>query len=169
MPDLKSKAQADRSLSKVIDNIAHCVIASLFYFELDSIPERSNGEYIGTGCILCSLRYNNSAFRVLLDRLSSNNARFYLNNCPVPGIVGDPSSFGRDGNFRKRLELKVINKFMISLKQDESEPCNISGSPFSIDKLVLAQGLNASFGRVDHRKRKRLSDDDVPARKRRKI
>ncbi|KAI9767636.1 MAG: hypothetical protein M1840_005507 [Geoglossum simile] len=169
MPDLKSKAQADRSLSKVIDNIARCVIASLFYFELDSIPERSNGEYIGSGCILCSLQYNNPAFRVLLDRLSSNNARFYLNDCPIPGIVGDSSSFSRDGNFCKRLELKVINKFIISLKQDESEPCNISGSPFSIDKLALAQGLNASFGRADHRKRKRLSDSDISVRKRRRV
>ncbi|KAI9767708.1 MAG: hypothetical protein M1839_004369 [Geoglossum umbratile] len=169
MPELKSKAGTDRSLSKVIDNIARCVIASLFYFELDSVPERSNGEYIGTGCILCSLRYNNPAFRVLLDRLSSNNARFYLNDCLISGIVGDYSSFGRDGNFRKRLELKATNKFMISLKQDESEPCNISGSPFSIDRLVLAQGLNASFGRANHRKRKRLSDSDVPARKKQRI
>ncbi|KAI9772432.1 MAG: hypothetical protein M1840_000635 [Geoglossum simile] len=169
MPKLKSKVQTDRSLSKIIDNIARCVIASLFYFELDSIPERSNGEYIGTGYILCSLRYNNPAFRVLLDRLSSSNARFYLNGYLVPGIVGDPSSIGRDGNFRKWLELRVINKFTISLKQDESEPCNISGSPFLIDKLVLAQGLNAFFGRADHRKRKMLSDSNVPARKRQRI
>ncbi|KAI9772425.1 MAG: hypothetical protein M1840_000628 [Geoglossum simile] len=169
MPGLKLKAQADRSLSKVIDNIARCVIASLFYFELDSIPEKSNGEHIGTGRILCSLRYNNSAFKVLLDRLSSNNVRFYLNDCPIPGIVGDSSSFSRDGTFRKRLELKVTSKFMISLKQDETEPCNISGSPFSIDKLALAQGLNVPFGRADHRKRKRLSDGDISAKKRQRI
>jgi hypothetical protein len=38
--ELQLKAQEDYSISKVIDNIARCAIASLFYFELDSMPER---------------------------------------------------------------------------------------------------------------------------------
>ncbi|KAI9855647.1 MAG: hypothetical protein M1813_009693 [Trichoglossum hirsutum] len=168
IPELKLKAQADRSLSKIIDNIAHCVIASLFYFELDSIPERCNGEYVGSGYILCFLRRSDLALEVLLNQLSSSSAGFYLNDYPIPGTVGDNSFFGKDGSFRKPVKLNISEKFTLSLKQGDSEPYNISGSPFSIDRLVLAQGLNASFGRADHRKR-RLSDSDTRARKRRRI
>jgi hypothetical protein len=78
IPELKSKVQADHSLYRVIDNIARFVIASLFYFKLNSFPERSNGEYIGTGYILCFLRHKDPELRVLLDQLSSSSARFYL-------------------------------------------------------------------------------------------
>jgi hypothetical protein len=39
MSELKSKVQADDSLSKAIDRIARCTVASLFYFELESIPD----------------------------------------------------------------------------------------------------------------------------------
>ena len=47
MQELQLKAQEDHSVSEVIDNIARCAIAYLFYFELDLIPEGDNGEYIG--------------------------------------------------------------------------------------------------------------------------
>lgn len=87
------------------------------------------------------------------------SATFYLNDCPIPGAVGDGSFIGKDGNFRERVELNLSGKFTISLEQGNSEPCNISESPYSIDKLVSAQGLNAYFGTADHRKRK-ISDYD---------
>ena len=167
--ELKLKAQEDVSVSKVIDNIARCAIASKFYFELDSIPEGCNGEYIGAGVILCSIRQGDPAFEVLLDQLSKSSATFYLNNCPIPGTVGDRSFISKDGNFRKRVELSLNGRFTISLKQGDSEPCNISGSPYLIEKLITAQGLNAYFGRADHGKRKRSADGDLLTRKRQRI
>ena len=78
------------------------------------------------------------------------------------------SFLGTDGNLRKPVELNATDKFTISLKQGDSEPCNISGSPYSIDKLILAQGLNAYFGTADHRKRRRCSDIDLPTAKRKR-
>lgn len=70
-------------------------------------------------------------------------------------LLGQLSSiFDKDGNFRRQIELNTTDRFTISLKQGSSEPCNISGSPFSVGKLIQAQGLDASFGRPDHRKRK---------------
>ena len=51
IPELKSTVQADYLISKLIDSIIRCLIVSLFYFELDSIPERFNGKSVGTGYI----------------------------------------------------------------------------------------------------------------------
>jgi hypothetical protein len=154
---------------KVINNISRCAIASRFYFELDSVPERCNKEYTGVGFILCSIRRGEDAFEFLLDQLSKSSSTFYLNNLPIPGTVGDRSFISKDGNFRKRVELSLSCRFTITLKQGDSEPCNISGSPYSIEKLITAQGLNAHFGRADHGKRKRSADGDLWARKRQRI
>jgi hypothetical protein len=54
--ELQLKAQEDYLITKVIDNIARCAITSLFYLELDSIPEECNRKHIGTGSIFCSVR-----------------------------------------------------------------------------------------------------------------
>jgi len=63
---------------------------------------------------------------------------FYLNNSPIPGTFNDGSFIGKDGNFRKRVELSLSGKFTISLEQGDSELCNISGSLYSIEKLIIA-------------------------------
>ncbi|KAF2182627.1 hypothetical protein K469DRAFT_711798 [Zopfia rhizophila CBS 207.26] len=166
MPVLKEKVQRDHSLSKKIDDITRCVVASLFYFELDSIPERFDGKHVGTGHILCSLRGNNPALKLLLNQLSDRSAGFYLNNNPILGTLHDSSNLGENGDFRKRVELNVADRFTVSLKQGDSEPCDISASPFSVDKLIEAQGLNADFGRASHRRKKRAADWGLPAAKR---
>ncbi|OBT42915.1 hypothetical protein VE00_07270 [Pseudogymnoascus sp. WSF 3629] len=165
MPELQLKAQEDLSVSNVIENIARCAIASLFYFELSAVPEGCDGGYTGTGLILCSIRRDDPALSDLLDQLSGASAMFYLNDCPLSGTIGDSSFIGKDGNFRRQVELSLAGKFTISLKQGDSEACNISGSPYLVNKLVSAQGLDAHFGRADHRKRKR-SVGKLSARKR---
>jgi hypothetical protein len=165
--ELKLRAQEDDSISEVIDSIARHAIASLFYFELDSKPGKYDEEYIGVGSIFCTIRQSELAFQLLIDQLS--NAAFYLNNCPILGEIGDCSFISKDGNFRKRVELSINDRFTISLKQGDSEPCNISGSPYSVERLISAQGLEAYFGRADHGKRKRSVDGDQPARKRLRI
>jgi hypothetical protein len=59
------------------------------------------------------------------------------------------------------VELSLISGgFIISLKQGDSEPCNISESPHSID---------AHFGRADYGKRKRSADGDLTRRKRHQV
>jgi hypothetical protein len=135
---LQRKAQEDNLVSKVINNIARCAIASRFYFKLDLVLERYNGEYIGVSFILCSIRRGEDAFEFLLDQLSKSSSTFYLNNVPIPRIVGDRSFISKDGNFRKRVELSLSGRFTITLKQGDSEPCNISGSPHLIEKLIIA-------------------------------
>jgi hypothetical protein len=75
------------SIAKFIDNIARYAIASLFYFELDLVPDQYNREYLGIGFILCLLRQGDLAFKILLDQLSKSSATFYLNHCPNTGTV----------------------------------------------------------------------------------
>jgi len=170
IPGVISKAQEDNSLSETIENIARCVVASLFYFELDSVPRLFGGKYIGTGYILCSIRHKDPAFRVLFDRLSKNSSQFLVNGCPVIDVdIDDTSCFDGSGNFRKKIELNTDDKFSVSLKQDSSKPYNISGSPFSVSKLVLLQGFSAVFGRPDHRKRKASGHDENPKKKQCKL
>ena len=166
MNRLKSKVQGDHALSKPIDRIAHCVVASLFYFELSSIPQRFDEKNIGSGHILCTIRGNNPALKLLLSQLAKRSARFYLNGHSIPGMLNDLTCLGADGNFRKRVELKVTDKFTITLKQGDLPPCDISASPFSVNRLIQAQGLDASFGRADHGKRKLPYEYNLPPGKR---
>ena len=158
MPELKLKVQVDESLSETIDNIVRCMLASLFYFELESIPEKTNGMFAVVGHIQCLERRQDLAFPLLLQRLSACSSVFYLNDCPISGHFGDKSFLDADGNFRKRVELSVSDKFSICLKQGNSELRNISGSPWSIQKLIKAQRLHANLGTADHRKRKRMEE-----------
>ncbi|KAH7111753.1 hypothetical protein B0J11DRAFT_598320 [Dendryphion nanum] len=168
IPGLKSKVQEDESTSDAIDHVARCLIASLFYFELDSKPERSDGKYMGSGRILCSLRSHDPSFKQLIDQLSSISAQFYLDE-HVIAAVKDSSCLDKDGNFRVRVELNTANRFTISLQESSSETYNISGSPFSIGKLIQAQAFDASFGRSDHRKRKAGGDLENPNKRQRSI
>jgi hypothetical protein len=80
IPKLKSKVEMDYSLSAQIDTIARYIIASLFYFELNSLLKRYNRKYIVTGHILCSITRSNPAFKALLSKLANNSTGFLINN-----------------------------------------------------------------------------------------
>ena len=53
------------------------------------------------------------------------------------------------------MEIEADDNFTVTLEQDAPNACHVSGSPFSIKKLILQQGLIAIFGRADHRKKKK--------------
>jgi hypothetical protein len=76
----------------------------------------------------------------------------------------DRSFLGKDGNFRKRVCFDVTSRqdlVSLQLREGELESYDISGSPFSVDWLVEAQGLESSFYRPDNvRKRKRAGSDE---------
>jgi hypothetical protein len=171
IPELISKVETDQRLSASIDEVAHCLIASLFYFELDSAPERYDRKYVITGHILCSIRRNDPAFEALFSKLSTGSVRFWVDDWPMLESINDPSCFGKDRNFRMRVRIETSDRFTMSLKQGEAKAYNISGSPFSVKGLVAAQGLDAPFGRADHGKRKRpwSSESQLPPRKRQRI
>ena len=169
VPEIKTLAQEATIGSEQIDRLAHCLIAELFVFELDSVPRKENGRFSCVGYILCSHRASSQAFRVLLGRLSKSSAKFLIRGRELPGSIQDRLSLARDGNFRKRVCFDVSSRDeFVSLRLQErgSEPYNISGSPFSVDWLIKAQGLELLFGKPDGSKRKRKDNDEGLPKKR---
>jgi hypothetical protein len=139
MRELSAYARAAIYKSIELDRLAQCMIAELFFFELDSVPRKENGMYSCTSYILYRLRSKTAAFEALLGQLTKTLAKFFLGNRPLLGSIEDRSSIERDGNFRKRVYFQVSNRqssMSIYLKEGSLELCNISGSPFSIDWLV---------------------------------
>ena len=67
------------------------MLSFLFYFELESMPEKMNGKFVAVGHIQCSERRRDPAFSLLLHRLSACSATFYLDDCPILGRFGDNS------------------------------------------------------------------------------
>jgi hypothetical protein len=67
------------------------------------------------------------------------------------------------------VELSLGGRFMISLKQGDSELYNISGLVYLIESLISEQDLDAHFGGAHHRKRKRSADGGLPTKKRQRI
>jgi hypothetical protein len=153
IPMLKEQAESDDSISGLIDNAAHCLVASLFYFKLDSVPERHNGNFVCSGRILCLLSGNDPAFQKLMEKLSAESAQFLLDDYPICMVDG-PFCLSNDGNFRKTIEVITAGQFAISLKRGQTELWSVSGSPFSVESLVTEQMLDTPFGRSDHRERK---------------
>ncbi|KAI1541065.1 Patatin [Pyrenophora tritici-repentis] len=176
MASLQSRALGDPLLSPVLDNIAECAIASLFYFKPHTRPRYMGGQYVGSGWIKCKLRHGEPALEVLLSRLCTAGARLLIGNRNVPDLhdkciakIGDCSNFDETRNFCTSLTFGVQGSFSIFLQEDSNTPRHISGSPFSVERLVRAEGLEAYFGRADHRKRDWAHDDcAIPEAKRRR-
>jgi hypothetical protein len=176
MPELTLKSQADPALAPKIDLVARRMVASLFYFELDklALPQWRNGRYVLCGYIRYSIRRGVAAadynfLEALLRKLSSSRGRFLVGDWAVSD-ASDALWVGRDGNFCLPIDVETRDKFAITLQlADEEVGSNISGSPFSVRKLVTAQGLDAALGRSDHRKRKRAGEDEWSSNKRRRM
>lgn len=174
MQELKAAARAAIYGSKELDRLARCVVAELFIFELESEPWKENGHYICVGHILCRLRANGTALKALLDQLIKGSAKFFIQSqgYPISGMIQDGSCLDRAGNFRLRVAFEIPNRkndIFIRLQEESSEPYSISGSPFTIDRLVAALQLDACFGRADHVKRKRVDSTDIQSSKRRRL
>ncbi|CAK7238176.1 hypothetical protein SEUCBS140593_010402 [Sporothrix eucalyptigena] len=167
MAEAMSVAQNDVSCSGAIDDVARSIVASLFYFELDAIPRREGGRHRCSGHIRCAIQPSEPAFAVLVRRLAQSAAQFWVDGSVVAEL--DEASLGGSGGFQRPIEFDACERFAITLKQDPAGPCHISGSPFSVRKLLHQQGLLAVFGRPDHSKRQRQGPGcPDPERKRRR-
>jgi hypothetical protein len=181
IPKLISRVLTDATMFPKIDAVTRRMLASLFRFELDNLPcICDNGMYIFTGQILCSIRqqeYDPSApdqrskasLQKLLARLRSGGSRFFVNGSPIACAVTQRSFMKNNGNFEIGISAKTSDRLDITFDIDGAEACNISGSPYSIQKMVTVQGLDAPFGRSDHRKRKRCDSNANSARKRYRV
>lgn len=118
---LREQADRDDSISKLIDNAAYCLVASLFYFKLNRDLDRHKGKFVGSRCILCSILVNDLAFLALMNQLLAELAHFLLDGCLVCPI-DDPSYLDKDSNFQKIIKINTTNSFAITLKRGQTEP-----------------------------------------------
>ncbi|KAF3031819.1 hypothetical protein E8E12_002088 [Didymella heteroderae] len=168
IPELTLKLQADPALAPKIDLVARRMVASLFHFELDALPQWRNGRYVVRGHIRCSIQHGDTALAALLRKLSRSHSRFLVGDWAVSD-ASDAVCISTDGNFCLSVNVETKDKFAITLQlADEEVGSDISGLLFSVGKLVAAQGLDAAFGRPDHRKRKRAGEVEWASNKRRR-
>ena len=152
------------ALTRKMDAVVRRLLASLFYLELDPLPQQGAGKYVLTGRLLCSLCHGDPAFPALLQRVTSSCSRFLVNDCPLPGAGNAAPCLGGEGRFCQQVRTRSEDRLTISL---ELGPCSISGSSFSVQGLANAQGLDAATGR-SNRKRKRPAEFTTSPQKRRK-
>jgi hypothetical protein len=167
MEEITEKVRMQLGDSLEVEAAAQCLTATRFYFELESIPTKYGEYHQGAGYIYCRLPCKSASRQELMRQLKDGSARFLLDGRPATKRL-DWSASDVDGIFRKRIEFKVKAGMAITLKWEGFQARHISGSPFSVEALINAQGLNAHFGRADHKKRKRGEDiEERPQRRRR--
>ena len=165
--ELKEAARAAILGSEELVRLPRVIVSELFIFELAEIPCRRSQLYTAT--IVCRLRANTSPFRKLMSQMKNNSSKFLLQGHALSGSIEDGSYFNKDGNFCKRITFEAQSRdslISVQLQRGSLEPTSISGSPFTVRRLIEAQQLDCCFGRADHVPRKRKFSNDPTARKR---
>lgn len=145
----QSWAEESAARSPSIDALALCLRAQHFYFELDDEPVFVNRRYKCSGRVLCDLDPGSQEHMVLLDTLDRRDASFQLDSQSLPGDFLGRDARGRNSVVVENVTFSVDTKqtkFSIEVCEGENRPYGISGSPFTVDWLVRAQGLDDYFG-----------------------
>jgi hypothetical protein len=162
MSPLKSETRKQHLKKKSLDELAECLISTLFYFELTSRPIRNRSHISCQGQILCIIgpgHGEGDKLHALLNSLTKEGSKFYVAHRPLSGPINSPANIDpATKNFRVKVELRVRDLdslIPVSLrigksKQSMSEGRNISASPFTVNGLLEVQGWKNPFGRADH-------------------
>nr|OQO31369.1 hypothetical protein B0A51_03364 [Rachicladosporium sp. CCFEE 5018] len=149
MMDLKRQSiqwlAPETRLAATLDSI----IASMFYFEVDSFDLQPDGLFRCVGNVYCRLRLNRSGREYLFTLLKSSSSYFCVNGQPTPCVEHIPKG---GPPFRRAVSFSVDSlndNLNITLLGLTSSPKSISGLPQSVEGLVKAQCLEAPFGRAD--------------------
>ncbi|KAK8912409.1 Calcium-independent phospholipase A2-gamma [Metarhizium anisopliae] len=156
VPRLKRRVRHDAALSAEIDSTVDCIIASLFYFELEAMPMQRGSMLSCSGHIRCLRKHGDPALCLLIEKLVAWNARFVIDNKIMGGNMLSPFFWDQTGNFGVPAEFQITGQELsVSLTWPDGRTHPISGSPYLIHQLVDVQGLNAPFGLPDHRRKHR--------------
>lgn len=150
--------------SSALEKLVYRLRAELFIFELDDARpfQRVNGTYECVGHIQCRLRAKTPEFEALMSQLDQGSAVFRFRRWVLQGSFQDRSSVRHDGNFFKRVRFQIRSReepFSIALEEGPGTTCQISGSPFTLQRLLSQQSLEAWFGTPDHQPRKRKNTE----------
>ncbi|KAL9057393.1 MAG: hypothetical protein Q9162_002338 [Coniocarpon cinnabarinum] len=155
---LKDRTIAEFHGNNNLDVICDSILASSFYFELDSAPEYRVEGLICRGSIYCRLQLSATGRQALCSHLKDQRAFFLVNGRPYRAV--DTCS-GRTP-FKKKVSVTVASKqdtIGVTLRHSTSLPLLISGLPKTVEELMKLQIFDAPFGRPDHQ----ISEKPLPA------
>jgi hypothetical protein len=154
MPRVAEMARDSARRSSTVERAARCVRAELFFFELSAAPiHLKNGAYRCTGNVFCRLRGGTDELHVLLQQLAESAACLQCQEQVVPDAFGPAQQARNHVSFCQPIVFLVTSRsspFSITLHEDPASVCHISGSPFTVGRLMDQQRLGAVFGREDH-------------------
>lgn len=163
MCPLKAATTKQHLESKSLEELAECLISTLFYFELISRPVRNRDHISCHGRILCIIgpghNGNSDTLSKLLNTLTQQGSKFFVSHRPLPGVVNSPANIDpATKRFQIKVDLQVRDldsAIPICLRIGDtnhsiSRHRSISASPFTLNGLTASQGWDCHFGRADH-------------------
>ena len=127
------------------------MIASVFYFELDTFTRAEGGAYECSGNILCRLPLNVESRKSFFASLKDNSTSFHSQDRRLASIKDVPQECPP---FRLSVGFVLQSrqeKLDILVKGITSRAMSISGMPASLQALIEAENLDAPFGCIDSR------------------
>ena len=151
--------------------VRNYIYATSFYFELSGIPvQDTEGKYYCSGVIYC--RFGGTEVQTKLLTYLSSASFFLLGRDIAPENPGTSKLALPMHEFERELQFSVSSlddSFSILLApSQDAPPINISGSPFTIQRLIIQQGLDMMFGGWTL-KRKPENDTPLSEPKKKKI
>jgi hypothetical protein len=151
IPELKNNVlQTIRQDKCAVPNVMDSIIASIFYFELDTLPEFERGGYSCCGYIFCRMDIPLEGLRYLYNRLYETSSWFLIQGSPIRCVQSIPTAvppFKCRVTFRAETLEEIIG---FSIRGITASPKPLSGFPTTLGKLLAAQQLESPFGTVDH-------------------
>jgi hypothetical protein len=162
MPVLVSMVYRDDILLGAVPEIAYHLFATLFYFELTALPQKSGSNLYVKGSILCTRKGRDAALPKIAKKL--RRSKVYINGKSCRSII----ETDEHGNIQQHLEFMTDKSLLIELKEEGSlRAFPISGSPYDITNLIERGSTTAVFGMRTHKKRVRELTCSRPSKRRR--
>jgi hypothetical protein len=157
LDDASQIPQLKASVSKTIRNNEHSItavldamVASMFYFELDGVPELTKDGYRCSGYIFCRMDLPSNGRQYLYNRLVETSSWFLIQGEPIMCVQNVPKSLPP---FRRRVTFHaetLEESIAFSIRGITSIPKLLSGFPTSVNRLMTEQRLDCPFGTIDH-------------------
>ena len=134
----------------VPDELVRAVLATCFFFELDALPSRADGQYHLRGSVLCARTQS----RRIVDRVLVEfpGARFQTGRGRPLGRVDGDDGCPLCGYYRKQVTLSVpsLDEEVTIALASPAQQRPIGGFPKTIRQFLHDQQAEAIFGRPDH-------------------
>ena len=133
-----------------LKGIVDSIMASMFYFELERLPEHTPDGIVCEGNILCRMDLSNLGRRNLYCQLLDQCAFFVVNGQPVKAVEEMPKCVPP---FSRRVTIRLSSpsdSICISIRHMRMCAHAISGLPRTLEEHMRLQVIEAPFGRRDH-------------------